>query len=282
MPEIAMPQGTIRYREAGTGPAIVFLHGYLMDSRLWDGVVERLAGDFRCIAPDLPLGAHPHAMAPGTDLSLRGLGRLVAGFLEALDLHDVTLVGNDSGGGLAQIVAAEHPERLARLVLTPCDAFDNCPPTLFKPLKPAAHVPGLLSTLFQPLKLRAPRRLPFAYGLLTKGRLPHDFVDAWVDAYFADKGVRRDMAEVTRHLDADVMEETATKLAGFSKPVLLAWAREDRLFPFAHAERLAEILPDAYVAPIDDSRTWVMLDQPERTASLIREFVRSTAPAAAR
>jgi pimeloyl-ACP methyl ester carboxylesterase len=279
MPEIGLPQGRMHYHEAGEGPPIMFLHGYLMNGRLWEPVVERLRGEHRCIAPDLPLGAAPVALDPDADLSAKGLARLVADLMAALDLQDVTLVGNDSGGAIAQIVAAEHPERLGRLVLTPCDAFDNFPPKLFRPLIPLAKAPGGLTAVFAPLKLRAARSLPNAYGLLTHRDLPHDLIDQWVGNYFGDKGVRRDVHKVTAQLDTGATLDAAAKLAGFDKPALIAFAADDALFPFEHAERLGEILPDARVERIPDSRTWVMLDQPEHTSRLIREFVAATTPA---
>lgn len=278
MPELDLPQGTITYREAGSGEPVVFLHGYLMDSRLWDGLVERLAPDMRCIALDLPFGAHRHALRRDADLSARGVARLVADALAALALEGVTLVGNDSGGAIAQVVAAEHPERLARLVLTPCDCFDNFPPSFFIALVWAAHVPGALTAAIAPLRLRAPRALPIAYGWVTKRRpLPHGLIAEWVRAYFADRGVRRDLVKVTRGLDRRVTEQAALALARFDRPTLLAFAPDDKLFPIEHAHRLAAILPDARVAAIEDSRTWVMVDQPERTAEVIREFVQATA-----
>jgi len=277
VPELQLPQGTITYREAGQGEPLVFLHGYLMDGRLWDGVIERLAPDLRCIALDLPFGAHRHPLRRDADLSARGVARLVADALAALELEDVTLVGNDSGGAIAQVVAAEHPERLARLVLTPCDCFDNFPPKFFVSLVWAAHVPGALTAAFLPLRMKAPRALPIAYGWVTKRRpLPHALIADWVRAYFADRGVRRDVAKVTRGLDRRVTEQAARALAHFDRPALLAFAPDDKLFPMEHAWRLAGLMPDARVATIDDSRTWVMIDQPERTAEVIREFVRAT------
>ena len=117
MPEIELAQGRIRYRDEGGGPPIVFVHGALVDGRLWEPVVERL-GDSRCIVPDLPLGAHSIAMRPDADVSPAGIARLIADLLEALDLRDVTLVGNDTGGGLCQLLVTRHPERVGRLVLT--------------------------------------------------------------------------------------------------------------------------------------------------------------------
>jgi pimeloyl-ACP methyl ester carboxylesterase len=282
MPEIGLPQGRMHYHEAGEGPPVVLLHGYLMNGRLWEPVVERLRGEHRCIAPDLPLGSAPFGLDPEADLSAKGLARLVADFLAALDLDDVTLVGNDSGGAIAQIVAAEHPERLGRLVLTPCDAFDNFPPKLFRPLIAIAKAPGGLSAVFAPLKLRPARALPNAYGLLTHRDLPHDLIDEWVGNYFADKGVRRDVHKVTAQLDPNATLDAAAKLAGFDKPALIAFAPDDKIFPFEHAERLGAILPHARVERIPDSRTWVMFDQPDLTSRLIREFVAETAPAARR
>ena len=139
MPEISLPQGTIHYRDEGSGPTLVFIHGALVDGRLWDPVVERLAGRARCIVPDLPLGSHRTAMRPDADLSPHGLAQLIAGVLDALDLHDVTLIGNDTGGALCQLVVARHPERVGRLVLTDCDAFENFPPKAFLGLVWAAR-----------------------------------------------------------------------------------------------------------------------------------------------
>ncbi len=115
--------------------------------------------------------------------------------------------------------------------------------------------------------------MPTAYGWLTHGDLPHDLIDQWVAAYFADKGVRRDLRRLTAALgDDEFMNQIATELAAFTDPALLAWAADDKFFPAEHARRLAAILPNASVEPIPGSRTWVMLDQPERTAALIAEL----------
>ena len=274
MPHIELPPGTVHYEESGAGRPVVFLHGYLMGARLWDPVVRRLDNEFRCLVPELPFGAHPAPMRPGADLTAAGLGRLVADFLAALDLRDVTLVGNDSGAAVAQVVAARHPGRLAGLVLATGDAFDNFPPKPFRPLIAAARA-GALTGMVAMLKARLARSLPNAYGWLTHGDLPHDLIDEWVGAYFADKGVRRDLRRLTARLgDDEFMNQIAAELAAFTKPALLAWAADDRFFPVEHARRLAAILPSAQLEVIADSRTWVMLDQPERTAELIAGIAR--------
>jgi len=277
MANVDLPSGTLHYHEAGSGPPIVFLHGYLMGANLWGPVVHLLNDEFRCIGPELPLGAHPTPMAPDADLTTAGLGRLVADFLQALDLHQVILVGNDSGGAIAQVVAARHPQRLGGLVLATCDAFDNHPPRLFRPLIAAART-GALTPLLASLKFRPVRSLPSAYGWLSHHRPPHQLIDGWVANYLADRGVRRDTRRLLAALGDDAfMGQIAAELAGFTKPVLLAWAADDKFFPLAHARRLAGILPDARLELIGDSRTWVMRDQPQRTADLIGRFARQTA-----
>jgi len=274
MPHAELPHGTLHYRQSGTGAPVVFLHGYLMGARLWDPVVRLLEDEFRCVVPELPFGAHPAPMKPGADLTAAGLGRLVADFLDAVDLSEVTLVGNDSGAAVAQVVAARHARRLGALVLATGDAFDNYPPTPFRPLIAAART-GTLTPLLALLKVRRARSLPTAYGWLTHGDLPHDLIDQWVGAYFTDKGVRRDLRRLTAALGEDeFMTQIAAELAAFTKPALLAWAADDKFFPLEHARQLAAILPNTRVELVPGSRTWIMRDQPGRTAHLIAELAR--------
>jgi pimeloyl-ACP methyl ester carboxylesterase len=273
MPSADLPSyGTLHYRESGAGVPIVFLHGYMMGANLWDRVVRLLDGEYRCLVPELPFGAHPAGLKPTADLTAAGLGQLVAEFLDALDLRGIVLVGNDSGVAVAQVVAVRHPERLGGLVLATGDAFDNFPPKLFRPLGMAART-GTLPAMISLLRLRPARSLPNAYGWVTNGKPPHDLIDGWVAAYFGDKQVRSDLRKLTAHLGDDAfMNQIATELAKFDKPALLAWATDDKFFPMEHARRLEAILPNARLETIERSRTWVMIDQPERTAELISGF----------
>ena len=277
MGEVRLPQADLRYSDSGSGEPVVFLHGVFVDGRLYRKVVPHLEGQVRCIVPDLPLGAHQRPAAPGADLSPHGLAQLVADFLEALDLQDVTLVGCDTGGVIAQLVATRHPERLGRLVLLPCDAFDNFLPPPFKPLQLASRLPAkALPLLLAPLRLRAARRLPIAFGWLTKRPVdPREVEDAWIGAFFADAAVRRDGIKVLRGVDPAITQQAARDLERFAKPALVAWAIEDKVFPYEHAERLAALLPDARLERIEDSYSFVPEDQPRRTAQLIGDFVRA-------
>jgi pimeloyl-ACP methyl ester carboxylesterase len=209
------------------------------------------------------------------------MAQLIADFMAALELEDVTLVGNDSGGALSQLVVTRHPERVGRLVLTPCDAFDNFPPKMFRYLGWAAKVPGGMAPIVQSMRLRANRRTPIAFGWLTKRRLPNVVSDHYVNPVIRDRRIREDARAFILGVDSADTLAAAEKLREFDRPVLLAWAPEDRFFPIAHAERLAELLPDARLERIDDARTFVSEDQPQRLAELIAGFVREPAKTAA-
>jgi pimeloyl-ACP methyl ester carboxylesterase len=271
MSELRLPQGTIHVRDTGdpAGPVIVFVHGLLVDGTLWRKVVPRLEDRFRCIWPDWPLGSHRTPMDPAADLSPRGVAHLIADALEALDLRDVTLVGNDTGGAICQLLVTERPERVGRLVLTNCDAFDNFLPPLFRGFQVLARIPGALTAALQPMRVRALRRLPIAYGLVTKRKVDHAVTDAWLRPFLTHAGVRRDTRKLLRGISRRDTLAAAERLRAFDRPALLAWAREDRAFPVAHAHRLAAILPQGRVEEIADSLTFVSEDQPERLAELV-------------
>jgi pimeloyl-ACP methyl ester carboxylesterase len=279
MPELTLQQGTIRYRDEGSGPTLFFVHGALVDGRLWDPVVDRLRDRFRCVVPDLPLGSHELALKAHADLSPQGLVALLGQILDALDLEDVTLIGNDTGGALCQLLVVAEPERVGRLVLTDCDAFENFPPKAFKPLVAAGKVPGAVRAMLAPMRAKAARRLPIAYGWLAKRPVPDDVMDGWVLRAPADPGVMADLRKVLSGLDTAILLDNTPKLSSFTKPVLLVWAREDKVFPVAHAHRLAAIFPDARVEEIDDSYVFVSWDQPDRVAELVGTFAGSPQPA---
>jgi pimeloyl-ACP methyl ester carboxylesterase len=270
--DVELRQGRIAYRDAGTGAPLVFVHGFLANSLLWREVIAELGADFRCIAPDWPLGSHRFPMRPGADLSPTGLAEIVVRFMDAIDLERATLVGNDTGGAVVQLVATKYPERVDRLVLTNCDAFDNFPPRLFAYLRWAAFVPGGFGALAQSMRLNRVRTLPIAYGWLMKEPDP-DLLESWVRPGIGDPGVRRDASKVIRDVTPRYTLQAARDLASFDKPVLLAWARDDKFFPAEHARRLADILPNARLEWIEDSRAFVPQDQPVRLANLVREFM---------
>lgn len=280
MSEIELSSGTIDYRDTGgDGPVLVLLHGLMMDGSLWDGPIDDLSIDHRCVAPTLPLGAHRHAMAADADLSLTGLARLVTEFLDRLDLNDVTLIGNDTGGAIAQLVIANASPRVGRVVLASCEAFDNIPPGLTgRTLALTGRLsPRLFGLFMQQMRLRPLRRLPLAFGWLTKRG---DAATArWVKPVLEQPEIRRDAVRVLRAVMGDrrVLVEVARRLSGFERPALVVWASEDRVMPLEHGRRLADLLPQGRLFDVDDSYTLIPLDQPVWFAHVVREFTYATA-----
>lgn len=272
--EFTLPQGTIRYRDVGEGPTLVFVHGLLVSGTLWRKVVERLAGRFRCVVPDWPLGSHPIPMRADADLSPAGCARLVADFLDALGLDDVTLVGNDTGGAICQLVAARHNTRVSRLVLTTCDAFEVFPPPLFAYLRYVTYVPGVLAAVGRAMLAVPPlRRLPVAYGLVSHRPIDQDVLRAWITPGTRDPAIRRDLAKVIRGAAPEVTLEVARELPRFTRPVLLAWSPENRFFPMELAHRLARAFPDARVVSIPDAGLFSAEDNPDAVARAIADFM---------
>lgn len=282
MPEITLAQGTIRYDEAGPpdGPAVVFVHGFLGNGGLWRATADDLAArGCRTFTPDWPLGAHRIPVSPSADLTPRGVARMVAGFLEALELDDVTLVGNDSGGAVTQFVLDTDASRVGRVVLTNCDALDRFPPKPFDLLLKAARRPRLMRVLMEPTRLAAVRHSPLAFGPLAAQPLDPVQSREWVIPYVTIPGVRRDAGRFCSGIDPHELADVATRLRHFEGPVLMCWGLKDRFFDIALARRLQPCFADARLVEIADASTFVMLDQPQRLAQEIGAFVGAVSPA---
>jgi pimeloyl-ACP methyl ester carboxylesterase len=269
VPEVAGLAGDGGIRVTGQGPAVVLVHGVLVNANLWRRVVPLLEGRTR-VALDLPLGSHIEAVPRDADLSPPALADLIADAIAALELENVTIVGNDTGGALTQILATRRPERIGRVVLTSCDAFDNFPPRLFRWVLAPARIPGAIPIAMGGLRVRALRRLPIAYGWLSNEAPEREAEDSYVLPVLTRGDVRRDLRKLLAGLDPRHTLDAAAKLTGFDKPVLIAWSANDRFFPPAHAERLARLIPDARLEWIEGARTFSPEDAPERLAELIR------------
>jgi pimeloyl-ACP methyl ester carboxylesterase len=270
----------IRVHVTGEGPPIVFVHGALVNANLWRKVVPGLEGHMR-VTLDLPLGSHLEPMPRGADLRSGALAGIVADAIEALALDDVTLVGNDTGGALTQIVASRRPERVGAFVLTSCDAFDNFPPRLFRIVLAPARIPGAIPVVLGPLRLRPLRRLPIAYGWLSNAPIERQAEDSYVLPVLTRSAIARDLRRVLAGLDPAATLDAATRLTAWDRPALIAWSQNDRFFPPAHAERLATLIPGARLEWIEGARTFSPEDRPERLAELIRGFVRERTATAA-
>jgi pimeloyl-ACP methyl ester carboxylesterase len=276
MPEVELAAGTIDYEDTGgSGPVLVFVHGLMMDRSLWRHVIEDLRLDFRCVAPTLPLGGHRHPMHADADLSMRGVVEILGEFIQRLDLRDITLATNDWGGPQL-LVGSELDERIARLALCSCEAFDNVPPKgAAKMLPYIARVPGGLTVALLPFRFDRLRRLPLTYGPLSKRPVPRGVMDRWFGPVCEQPEIRRDLRKYVLSAAQGRREllAAAEALRSFDRPALVAWASEDRLMPHEHGPQLAELLPQGQLVEIADSRTLIPEDQPAALAMHLRELL---------
>lgn len=270
---VDIPAGAINYRDRGSGSPIVFVHGVGVNGDLWRHVAPRLAGSHRCITPDLPWGSHSVPLKPDADLSLPGMARITADFLDALVLDDVTIVANDTGGAVAQALVGRHPERIARLVLTSCDAFEKFPPTPQKYLEVMSRSRLLTWLVAYTAQFKPIQRLPTAYGFVTSRAMPRDIMGSFTDPMRRNPGVRRDFRRMLRAVDTKYTFEAAARLTSFDKPALVLWADNDRIFPREHGRRLAKLLPQGRFELIADSRTFIPEEQPDRLVAAIDDFL---------
>jgi pimeloyl-ACP methyl ester carboxylesterase len=266
---VRVPAGTLEYRERGSGAPMVFVHGVAVNGDLWRKVVPGLADEHRCVTLDVPLGGHSIPLDGEPDLSLFGVARIVADFLEALDLSDVTIVANDTGGAVSQALVGRHPERVGRLVLTSCDAFENFPPKAVAYLPWLARVPGAFRLVGQALRLRPLQRLPITYGWASHRPIERPIVESFIHGLRTSAGVRRDFARMLRATDSRDSVEAAALLPNFDKPALVVWAADDKFFPREHGRRLAELLPQGRFELISNSRTFIPEDNPEALVEVL-------------
>jgi pimeloyl-ACP methyl ester carboxylesterase len=277
MLNVDLAAGTIEYLDTGgDGAPLLFIHGLLMDDSVFADVVADLRGDFRCVIPVLPVGAHRVPLHHRADLSIRGLLALLVEFMDRIGLAEVTLIGSDLG--LAQCVAVAHPERLSRLVLCAQEAFENFPPGLpGRSIHLAARVPGGVNAALQPLRVRALRRQPMALGRMSAHPIPDQITDRWLAPAIGSRLIRRDLAKYAGPIDPSEYTRVAARLVAFDKPTLIVWGKDDRVMPPEHGRRLAALLPDSRLVELDDCGTLISLDQPERLAEAVRTFVSEAA-----
>ena len=269
-----LPAGTLHYREYGAGEPVVFVHGFAVDGRLWEPVAQRLAGrGLRCIVPTWPFGSHRTPMKPDADLAPPAAAGIVGDFLAALELDQVTIVGNDSGGAVTQMLVTTDASRIGRLVLTNCDAFEEFPPGVFKLMSKAGRLPGAGYVLAQSMRFEPVIRAPFGFGALNAKRQPIELLRSWVEPLIRDKEIRRDAMKFFGAADTRDTLAAAAKLPDLDVPALLVWCEDDTFFTLELAARLRDALGDATLVTVPDAKTFVPLDQPEAVADAIASFV---------
>ena len=279
--EVALPQGKISYRSAGPAassrPPVVFVHGLLVDARLWDPVAMQLAAEgVRSYAPTLPLGSHQSPVNPDADLSPRGIAALVLDFIAALGLSNVTIVGNDTGGAITQLMLGGDTSRIGAVVLTDCDAYGTFPPRSLAPLFYALRHPGLVAFLELQLRTKLVRHGPLAYGLLSR-RLDSGLTRDWVRP-LASKEIRSDLARFARQVRPGVLLDAASRFSQFSGPVRVVWGDADAYFGMKLGQRLSEAFPRGSLTTVPGGRTFLSLDHPSVVAGEIMAAMDDMAP----
>jgi len=277
-----LPQGDISYRAAGprssSHPPVVFVHGLLVDARLWEPVAERLASDgIRSYAPTLPLGSHQRPMNADADLSPQGIAALTRDFLKALDLSDATIVGNDTGGAICQLMLGGDTSRIGGAVLTNCDAFGSFPPRGLAPLFHALRHPGLVACMAPALRSRAVRHGPLAFGPLSSGPLDGALTSDWVQP-LTGKAIRNDLAKFARGVRPGLLLDAASRFGQFTGPVRILWGDADPYFGVELGRRLSESFPDATFTTVPAGRTFLPLDRPAEVANEIAAATRRSLP----
>jgi pimeloyl-ACP methyl ester carboxylesterase len=263
--EVRLRDGMLAYWEEGSGPPLLFVHGVFVNHLVWSKLIPLLSDRYRCIAPDWPLGSH--SIPVDADLSPFGVADMINEFAGELGLVKPTLVGNDTGGALCQMAVVRHPELASRMVLTNCDAYDKFPPQPFTYLVWIPHIPGATTLLAQSMRLRINRRLPIAYGGLSK-RLDRETEEAFVRPVIDNSAIRADIKSFLKAANKHDLMATAARYGEIRIPVTLAWGEDDRAFKIEFAERLERDIPNAELHRIPDSKTLVPIDQPERLAAV--------------
>lgn len=241
---VSTPSGRIAFVEAGQGPVALFVHGVLLNSHLWRHQLSELADIRRCIAVDL-LAHGDTEIAPAQDVSVTANAKMLVQFLDALGIDAVDLVGNDSGGGIAQIFAAENPSRVRTLTLTDCDAHDNWPPDAFKPFLEMAAAGGLRDTLEAMLANKNVYRSAQALGPAYEH--PEKVTDETIETYLRPlvRSTQR-TRDFQRFLAEFDCRHTLAAEAGLRKlraPTLIVWGTDDIYFDVQWSHWLAGTIP---------------------------------------
>lgn len=272
--DLRTPHGIVRVHLAGPndGPVLCFTHGALVAADIWFGLIHLLSDRYRCVAPELPLGSHPIPLDPAADTTPPGVADLVVEVLDALGAQSATLVGNDSGSAIAQLVAARSPARVDRLILTNGDAFEVFPPHAYSYIRLFRYT--MLARLVARVIHRFPvlGLLPFTWGPLAR-QMTTTRIRSWLDPATRTAGIVHDFGKFAADADARHTLDAARALTRFEKPVVVIWGNADAFFSMRLARRIVANVSDGELVEVEGSRTYVMLDAPVELAGAIRERV---------
>jgi pimeloyl-ACP methyl ester carboxylesterase len=273
--QLPTPSGPVSYIDTGgPGRPVLLVHGVGSSSYLWRNVIELLGGERRCVSFDLPLHGYTPA-APDQDFTLNGLARFIADCCDALDLADIDLVANDTGGAISQVFAAGHAGRLHTLTLTNCEAHGNVPPKVLLPAVMLARL-GLLAPIAQRLTRNIPRAKKIVYGMGYQdiSQLPDDIARVWLEAQGKTRQAARQAQRLLVSLHARDLLAAEPALCALQVPTLIVWGTGDRAFRTKWAYWLRDTIPGASeVVEIDGGRLFFPDERAaELTAALRRHW----------
>lgn len=274
---VTLPQGEIAYQDIGDGEVIVFIHGLFLNGDIWQAAVSHTQSQFRCIIPELPYGGHTYAMNKTADLSLQGNAQLIADFIATLKLKQVTIVGLDFGGVIAQLVAVACRCNVRALVLNNCDALEVFPAKGFGYLKYLPYIPGAMWLMAKAMvHMSAVRNAPGAFAVFSQKNISDKQLLRWLTPLATRKANRRDVAKLLRSIDVNLSLSLPAQLKETKVPVYLIWGEDDQLFNLDLAKRLiAAIGSQAQITVISKAKTFVAFDQPEAVASALINYLQT-------
>lgn len=268
--------GRVPVRLHGTGPPVLCVHGAFVDSRIFDATALLLAGEATVVLPDLPQGAHRHAVPDRSRLHADGIADALADVLAATGLGPAVVVGNDNGGAMSQILAARHPDHVTGLVLAGCEVLEHFPPPAFAPFVAGARWPATLAGFARLLRIPALLADPGPFNIFTVRGFGRSYVHEITTGLLGNAAVRSDLAAFITSLRPEILLRASSRLGYLQGRAEVVWPRRDIFFPARDGRRGAALL-DAQIVWADRARTFVPVDRPDLVAAAVRRVLDTAA-----
>ncbi len=279
MKKVEIVGNTIEYEDFGKGNPMLFIHGAFSSGKTWRKVIPQLSENFHCVVPEWPFGGHKIPMSDKQEFSPIGIADLIAKFLEALDMQNVIIVANDTGGAYAQIFTAKYGENVSQLILSNCEGFEIFPPKKFQSLKSMVKVPSYLWLLSKLFSYKPSLKWEMTFGLLSHTLTKEETFEFYVKHFVADKLIRKDFKKLAIEWHPKYTQKASKDLRGFNKPVLILWGVDDlKLFPIELGRRLNSIFSNSNFVEIKNSKTYVQEDNPNDFIESIKTFAIQNLP----
>lgn len=274
MKKVEIDGNTIEYEDFGKGHPMIFIHGAFSSGKTWRKVLPELSEHFHCIVPEWPFGGHKIPISNTLDFSPTGIADLIAKFLKTLDLHNVIIVANDTGGAYAQIFTAKYGKNVSHLILSNCEGFEIFPPKKFQSLKSMVKVPSYLWLLSKVFSYKPSLKWDMTFGLLSHTLKKEEIFEFYVKYFVENKLIRRDFKKLAIEWHPKYTEKASKELRKFNNPALILWGVDDsELFPIELGRRLNAIFSNSTFVEIENSKTYVQEDNPLVFIDSIKQFV---------